>query len=112
MKKTIYIIALLATGAALCYSVDVYRHSRIENRESKIEAAPAFTPSLHIVERDGQSSFAENPFAEAAQPEPWLRAKLIDKTTTDQSPGNTVLTSRFEPVVTREGDSWKIKFKP
>lgn len=69
-------------------------------------ATPVFAPDPNVV------AFlnAGNPFGQNA-PEPWLRPELIDTTKPD-APGNVRLVSRAEPIVSKDGDAWKITFKP
>jgi hypothetical protein len=112
MKKIANIILLLAAGVACSFvydAVKTYRSSRFENRELKVAAAaPAFTPDPNVV------AFlnAGNPFGQSA-PQPWLIADTTDMSLPPgTSPATTFLVSRAEPIVTQDGGSWKITFKP
>ncbi len=64
---------------------------------------PAFTPDPEVL------AFANSMLSQR----PWLEAKSIDPNVPiGASPATTFLVSRVEPVVARDGDTWKITFKP
>ena len=65
-------------------------------------ATPMPTPNAEIL---------RNPFDD--QPRPWLMATRTDGAPTSEGlpPDKAVFVSQFEPVVTRDGDGWKITFK-
>ena len=89
---------LLASGLAIGVFATLHRSTSI---------TPAYTPdpkTLAIIA-------AGNPFAEPTPPESWLKPELINKAG-DQSPGNILLRSKNEPVIAKDGDTWKITFKP
>jgi hypothetical protein len=114
MKPQTFLIAG-GLGLALIIGVVSGRLFPLQSgfRNPKSEIAAPFASSLHITERDGRSGFAENPFATPAPVEPWLVPGTTDANTPPGvSPATTVLRSKAEPIVEKDGAAWKITFKP
>jgi hypothetical protein len=108
MKK--HIILALALLAAIALVLIAARHGLLDDlrpRPSGIAAtpppaAPAFTPDPEVL------AFATTVLSQR----PWLEARSSDANVPPgAAPATTFIVSRVEPVIAKDGDTWKITFK-
>jgi hypothetical protein len=105
--RTLIVISLSAgfTGAMIGWLQHPISHSGFR---SPVSSLAHFTPDPAALE------FARgpNPYAVPTPPAPWLIPESTDPNVQPgAAPASTVLRSKAEPIVTKEGDAWKITFK-
>ncbi len=105
MKKVLYAVAAVLLYIIIQIGMRHYfpRTSDLPTPSpTPTPAAPAFTPDADILRHAEQ--------LEAQRLGPWIRPELVDRAK-PEVPGDLYLVSHAEPVITREGDAWKITFK-
>lgn len=105
-----YALLLIVSGFAGAFVADRLHLPGVFSlfRSSKTEiAAPAFVPDPMVQ----QIIAAGNPYASPSPAEPWIKPELIDPAK-GEAPGNVALRCKFQPVITKDGEIWRITFKP
>jgi hypothetical protein len=107
MKHFLITAICIAAGISLWIGLDtgvLHKHS-----DHSVHSVKIFSPDPAVL------AFATgpNPYAAPSPPAPWLIPESTDPAIQPGiSPATTVLRSKAEPIVVKEGDAWKITFRP